>query len=303
LISSYRAFAASIALTHDVEDHGGVMEAKMEMVKIACAAALLLTTANAETRLERGTYLVKGPVACGNCHTQQTPQGPVEDRELAGGLVLPAEGFQVITPNITQDKETGIGAWTDEQIIAAIREGKRPDGSIIGPPMPITQHRNLSDDDAKAIVAYLRSVKPVSSKIARNTYPFPLPPAWGPPVTSVAAVSIDDPVKYGAYLAGPVAHCIVCHSARDERGVPDPVHNLGTGGVEIKGAWGVSVSANITPTHLKDWTDDQIKTLVKTGIRPDGKHILPPMGIYYYANISDRDLTAIVAYLRTLPPR
>ena len=82
--------------------------------------------------------------------------------ELAGFPKLEVTPmFIANAPNITQDKVTGIGSWTDAQIIAAIREGRRPDGSIIGPPMPIGLYRGLSDTDVNAIVAYLRTVKPV----------------------------------------------------------------------------------------------------------------------------------------------
>jgi hypothetical protein len=82
--------------------------------------------------------------------------------ELAGGLVIEEPELTVVTPNITQDIETGIGGWSDQEIIAAIREGRRPDGSIIGPPMPINLYRAMSDGDVEALVAYLRAVPPRS---------------------------------------------------------------------------------------------------------------------------------------------
>ncbi len=266
-------------------------------------AAVAHSIAFAETPLERGTYLVRSIVACGNCHTMQTPQGPAEDMELAGGLVIEDPSFRVVTPNITPDEETGIGAWTDEQIATAIREGKRPDGSLIGPPMPFHFYRQIADDDLRAIVAYLRNVKPVRNKVERNSYAFPLPAEYGPPVGSVPAVSKDDAVRYGEYLAGALGHCMECHSGPNEMGIPDPVNNLGSGGLKFVGPWGESVSANITPSNLKDWTDEQIRTVIRTGIKPDGQHLLPPMGVHYYAGISDEDMNAIIAYLRSLPPR
>ena len=123
------------------------------------ATTLSSGDAAAETLLERGTYLMQSIVACGNCHTPKGPNGEIPGMELAG--MAPFEktpAFDVNAPNITQDKETGIGSWTDEQIIASIREGKRPDGSIIGPPMPIGLYRGLSDWDVRAIVVYLRTV-------------------------------------------------------------------------------------------------------------------------------------------------
>ena len=117
------------------------------MARFGCALAIGLlagvTTSFAQTPLERGKYLMNSIVACGNCHTPQTPQGPAPGRELAGGTKF-QEGFGVsYASNITPDLETGIGKWTDQQIILAIREGKRPDGTIIGPPMPVPLYRGL----------------------------------------------------------------------------------------------------------------------------------------------------------------
>jgi len=272
-------------------------------VVLLCAILLAASSAHAETPLERGTYLVNSVVACGNCHTQQTPNGPAEGMELAGGLLIDFPEFTVHTPNITPDPETGIGKWTDQQIIAAIREGRRPNGKIIGPPMPIELYRNISDDDVRAIVAYLRSVKPVRNAVAVSEYRIPLPPSYGPPVSAVPAVSRENKVAYGAYLAGPLGHCIECHSPAGPTGAADMENQLGAGGRELYGPWGTSVSANITPTGLGNLTDDQIKTIITTGVRPDGSHLMPPMGIYYYKNMSPQDLDAIVAYLRSLPPK
>jgi mono/diheme cytochrome c family protein len=280
--------------------------AKQFLPFMLLAVAFLLSNVSpvgAETPLERGTYLMQSIVACGNCHTPKGPTGDIPGMELAG--MSPFEDlpqFTVHSPNITPDKETGIGSWTDEQIIKSIREGVRPDGSIIGPPMPIGLYRGLSDTDVEAIVAYLRSVKPVKNEIPKSEYRIPLPPSYGPPVGSVPDVPRTDKVAYGAYLAGPAGHCIECHSPMGERG-PDIQNQLGAGGFEFHGPWGVSVSTNITPTGLKDWTDAQVKQMITTGTRPDGSRMLPPMAYPYYAKISDADLDAIVAYLRSLPAK
>jgi mono/diheme cytochrome c family protein len=277
------------------------------LLGVMCAAmglmALHTDAARAETPLERGTYLMQSIVACGNCHTPKGPTGDIPGMELAG--MTPFEDlpqFTVHTPNLTPDKETGLGNWTDEQIINAIREGVRPDGSIIGPPMPIGLYRGMSDIDVKAIVAYLRSVKPIKNKIPKSVYRIPLPPSYGPPVGKVSEVPKTDRVAYGAYLAGPAGHCIECHSPMGERG-PDTQNRLGAGGLEFHGPWGVSVSTNITPTGMKDRSDAEIKQMITTGMRPGGSRMLPPMPYPYYANISAADLDAIVTYLRTLPPK
>jgi mono/diheme cytochrome c family protein len=242
-------------------------------------------------------------VACGNCHTPQGPDGPLPGMELAGGLLIEDEAFTIHTPNITPDPETGIGGWTDAQIIAAIREGRRPDGRIIGPPMPIGLYRDMSDADAQAIVAYLRQVAPVRNAVPPSEFRIPLPESYGPPVTSVADVPRDDPVVYGAYLAGPLGHCVECHTPM-VAGVPD-FDRLGAGGLPFHGPWGTSVSRNITPhpdAGIGGWTDDQIKRAITQGISADDSPLMPPMGFHYYANIDEADLDALVAYLRSIPP-
>ncbi len=277
----------------------------MRSITIAVALALLVPgAAGAETLLERGDYLMRSIVACGNCHTPQAPSGPAPGMELAGQLVIQAEAFTAYAPNITQDKKTGIGAWTDAQIIAAIREGRRPDGSLIGPPMPIGLYRRMSDRDVRAIVAYLRTVKPVENVMPKSVYNIPLPPSWGPPVAQVPEAPRDDAVAYGAYLAGPLGHCIECHTPMVQ-GRPDFENQLGAGGFHFPGPWGVSVSANITP-HPEDgiagYTDAELKRVISIGLRPDGSRLMPPMGMVYYRNISDADLKAIIAYLRALEP-
>ncbi len=273
-------------------------------ILIAAALAATAIPAAAETLLERGTYLMRGIVACGNCHTPSGPDGPVADMEMAGHLAVKSEAFTAYAPNIKLDPETGIGGWSDDDIVAAIREGRRPDGSIIGPPMPIVLYRGISDRDAAAIVAYLRGLPPVRNAVPKSEYRIPLPPAYGPPVAAVAEVPKNDRLAYGAYLAGPLGHCIECHSP-PVKGIPDIEHQTGAGGFSFEGPWGVSVSSNITP-HPDDgiaaYTDDEIKTIITTGRRPDGTMLLPPMGFGYYSTIAEDDLDAVVAYLRQLKP-
>jgi mono/diheme cytochrome c family protein len=257
---------------------------------------------HAETPLERGTYLMRGIVACGNCHTPKGPQGELPGMELAGGVTFQEDVFTAVSPNITPDAETGIGKWTDAQIIAAIREGKRPDGTIIGPPMPIALYREMADDDVNAILAYMRSVKPVANKTAKSQYKIPLPPSYGPPVEKVAPVARTDKVTYGKYLAGPLGHCVECHSTPGANGAPDFVNHTGGGGMHFNGPWGVSYAPNITPTGVAKYSDDEMKNAITKGVRPDGSRLMPPMAYGYYRNIAPADLDAIVAYLRTLKP-
>jgi mono/diheme cytochrome c family protein len=262
--------------------------------------------ASAETLLERGTYLMNSVVACGNCHTPGSLSGnPDSAKELAGGTKFDNKPFTAYAPNITPDKETGIGGWTDAQIIRAIREGKRPDGTTIGPPMPIGLYRGISDRDVRAIVAYLRSVKPMRNKVPKSVYRMPLPPAYGPPVKSVPEVSRSDKVRYGEYLAGPLGHCVECHTPFAGPGRRDFKNRLGAGGFPLKGTWGTTISANITPdkkTGIGGWTDRQIKTAVKVGYSAKYGKMFPPMGYHFYKNINGKDMNALIAYLRSLKP-
>jgi mono/diheme cytochrome c family protein len=273
---------------------------------IIMSAALLtgITAASAQRPLDRGTYLMNSIVACGNCHTPQTPQGPVQGKELAGGTKFDEPFGVAYASNITPDAETGIGKWSDRELITAIREGKRPDGTIIGPPMPIALYRALSDEDAHAIVAYMRAVPPVVNKVPKSEYKVSLPPDYGPPITAmVPTPQRTDKVAYGAYLAGPLGHCIECHSTPAANGAPDYVNKLGAGGMTFQGPWGITMARNITPTNLKDWSDADIKRSITAGVRPNGERLMPPMAYGYYKNMTPEDLDALVVYLRTLAPK
>lgn len=253
--------------------------------------------------LARGTYLMDGIVACGNCHVQRDKGKPLPDKGLSGGMVFDEPPFKAYAPNITPDAETGIGKWTDEQLGRAIREGIRPDGSVIGPPMPIAFYRGVSDQDLKAIVAYLRAQPAVKNAVPKSEYRIPLPKNYGPAITKpVSAPSRKDPVKYGAYLAGPLGHCLDCHTPW-VKGIPD-MKRLGAGGNDFKGPWGVSVARNLTPheTGLKDWSDQEIARAIREGVRKDGTRLKPPMAFDWYRNINDEDMKALIAYLRTLKP-
>lgn len=250
----------------------------------------------ADTLLERGTYLVEGPAGCGNCHTPPMPGAPA-----LSGFVLVDAGLEIPAHNITPGGR--VAGWSDAELARAIREGIRPDGSLIGPPMPFHGYRALSDRDVAAIVAYLRTVPAVETEFRPAVYPFPLPPAWGPPVESVPEVPRGRTVEYGAYLAGPVAHCTECHSLVPGKG-PDWENNFGGGGYPFEGPWGVSVAANITngPDGLAGYSDAEIATMITEGRRPDGSEMLPPMPYHHFTRMTEDDVAAVIMYLRSLPP-
>jgi mono/diheme cytochrome c family protein len=117
---------------------------------------------------------------------------------------------------------------------------------------------------------------------------------------------LDDKVKRGFYLVT-IAHCLECHTPFGPPGTGvDFQNSLGKGGRDFHGPWGVSTARNITPSKSKgigDWTDAEIKRAITEGVRKDGSRLKPPMGYSYYAKMTGGDVDAMIAYLRTLPPR
>lgn len=273
-------------------------------ILMACIVNIAAAAPPAAATLERGRYLMNGVVACANCHMARGPGGEyLTGKGMSGGLPFQEKMFMAYAPNITQDRETGVGKWTDAQLVKAIREGIRPDGSIIGPPMPVEFYRHMSDEDVNAIVAVLRTEPAVRNVVPKSTYNFPLPPSWGPPLMSVKAPARADKVRYGEYLAT-VGHCMECHTQRDQKGMLVST-SLGSGGRVFPGPWGESISRNLTPheTGLKSWTDAQIAQAVRAGVDRSGTPYKPPMAYQHYKNIDDADMTVLIAYLRSLPPR
>ncbi|WP_108662382.1 c-type cytochrome [Acuticoccus kandeliae] len=273
---------------------------------LVAALSVLSTAAIADDSLvSRGDYLVNTVMACGNCHTPMGPNGPVMDKALGGGLRFDTPFFDVTAANITQDEKTGIGTWSDEDIKNALIKGVRPNGIKLAPIMPTAFYQVLSERDLDAVVAYLRTVPAVENEVPTPFYKVaieahPIPGAEAPIPEEARA---GDPVKEGFYLAT-IAHCMECHTGWVD-GHPDPVNALGKGGMEFPGPWGVSVAANITPHPEKGigaWSDAEIATAITTGVRPDGRHLFPPMGFPFYANMKPEDVAAIVAWLRTIPP-
>lgn len=268
----------------------------------ACLTASVVWAQAAQKDLQRGAYLMNGVVACGNCHMQFGPQGPMPDQGLSGGMVFDEPPFKAFVPNITPDNKTGIGQWTDAQLAKAIREGIRPDKRVIGPPMPIEFYRKISDQDLAAIVAYLRAQPAVSHAVARSEYRIPLPPNYGPPVQGIQTPKASDRLAYGKYLAD-IGHCMECHTPRDDKGML-VTSKFGAGGQAFKGPWGVSVSRNLTPheSGLKGVSDAAIERAIREGIDHKGQPMKPPMAFAFYKNINAQDMQALIAYLRSLKP-
>jgi mono/diheme cytochrome c family protein len=279
----------------------------LHLTIIVAAPLLGCFAVRAETAVERGAYLVTTIGACGNCHSPRDASGQiVPGTELSGGLSFDDAVGRVVGPNITPDHETGIGNWTDAQIITALREGRRPDGTIIGPPMPIPVYKELSDGDAAAIAAYLRSLPPVRHAVGRTQYTIPLPPSYGPPAGHVTEPKRDDRIAYGRYLAT-FGHCVLCHTPPGG-GKPFDMTQAFAGGrqlpdLEHPGAQIVSRNITSDPHDgIGNWTDDQVRRATVEGVRPDGGKLVRTMPFDWYRNMTEADVDAIVAFLRTIPP-
>jgi mono/diheme cytochrome c family protein len=267
--------------------------------------AISIEPSQADTLTERGNYLVNTIIACGSCHSPRGKDGELlAGMAFSGGHVITSPTFRAVTPNITSDAETGIGKWSESDLVNALRNGRRPDGTMIGPPMPIGAYRNISDQDFAAIVAYVRQIKPVNHRVERSTYRVPPPGSYGPPVASVPDVDRSNQIVYGRYLAATLADCMTCHTPI-EKGRPD-LARFGAGGREMEADAGGSVTTpNLTPGNedgIVSWTDQQVKTVIREGRRPNGSVLVKLMPVEAYKEMSEADLDAIVAFVRSLKP-
>ena len=269
--------------------------------------------------VEQGRYLVESILACGNCHTPRSAEGaPLHEKALGGGgVAFTTPAFDATSSNITPDRETGIGNWTDAEIKRALTEGVRPERgrlakTTLAPVMPSSFFKPLLARDLDAVVAYLRSVKPVRYVTPVPAYKMPMshepyPPAQG----GFTEAMMVDSVKRGAYLVA-IGHCMECHSPF-EKGRTD-YSRLGKGGRAITPkeahglppTWKGVVAPNITSHRtagIGAWTDAEIKRAITEGVSRNGRKLEPPMAYEYYKRVIDSDLNAIVAYLRTGPPQ
>jgi mono/diheme cytochrome c family protein len=272
----------------------------------AFALAVASTTARADTDLiKRGAYLVNGIFTCGNCHTPKGPTGDIADKAFSGGLSWYEAPFKVTAPNITPDKETGIGEYTDAELKEVLRKGIKRNGVPVAMIMPSGFYEIMTDGDLDAVIAYLHTLKPIKNSVPDPVYKIPqghpIPPGGDKKLDEAL---LSDKLKKGFYLVT-VAHCMECHTPMGPRGREFDTR-LGAGGFEFPGPWGVSVSRDITSSKDKGigaWTDDEIKRAITQGVSRDGSKLKPPMGYPYYATVAPDDVDAVVAYLRTLPAK
>jgi mono/diheme cytochrome c family protein len=272
-------------------------------------------------RLARGGYLVNQAMSCGACHTTHeggTIQGSERaDMYLAGNDTgLPSEGFKFWIPNLTSDVETGLGGWSDDEIMRAIRDGVGRDGHLFFPMMPFSSYQHLADEDLRAVVAYLRTVPPIkhTRTSAKNELGFfgflinrgvvaHLPARDVPPPPRPE----QDKLKAGEYVMR-LGHCWECHSMTGSG-----PHDVGEKG--FLGGWdkaqefpgvGKVYFRNLTPdteTGLGKYSAEQIKQALREGKRLDGKPMAVPMSLFipHISGLADEDLDALVTYLKSVP--
>lgn len=272
---------------------------------------LIASDAAAQTReqIARGKYVFGAAAGCG-CHT--VPKQALN----AGGRKYDGPFGTVYSSNITPDPTTGIGKWTDEQIITATRAGRRPNGERLIPVHPYTVFNGMAEQDLKDVVVYLRSVPPVNRATPAKKISVPLfesvfLPAW---LATFAAVetppksAATSGVARGEYLTRAVSHCGECHTPRTMTMAVDNTRFL-AGNPKGKGPEGSAVP-NITPdreTGLGSWSEEQIADYLETGNKPDGDvsgglmmEVIQGSSAGY-KDLTKADRQAIAKYLKSIP--
>ncbi|MGC1684864.1 MAG: hypothetical protein WA734_04540, partial [Candidatus Acidiferrales bacterium] len=257
-------------------------------------------------RMRRGEYLVRAVINCMGCHSKYDEKAdpPTLIGQEGAGQVLYEQGdLRIVALNITSDPETGIGKWSDDAIGRAIREGIAADGRVLFPVMPYDHFLHMSDEDLASVVVFLRSLPPAHSDLPPAKTPFILArliQAAPEPLTQpVPEPDVSTPAKRGAYLTG-LAHCDGCHTPIG----PAPKYES-IPGMEMAGgnSMGEGVfSANLTPdpSGISYYDDALFLSTMRTGsVRARKLKVMPWRA---YGRMTDDDLKAIFAYLRTLKP-
>ena len=273
-------------------------------------------------RLERGAYLVNQVMLCPACHTTRA-NGNIHlepertDAFLGGGNIYVDKALGTLwIPNLTPDPETGLGTWRDDEILRALRDGVAADGHFLLPLMPTFSYQHLSDEDARAVVAYLRSIPPYKQAMPRpeNKLPFMqkvlfeiVGAQMHAPVAGVGAPDRSDKLAYGHYLAR-IGACTECHSLTEKgpRQEADPLYLAGSDHAFEDPALGETYARNLTPdpeTGLGSYAASALKQALRTGRRLDGKRMAPPMSIVipHLSGLAEDDMDALVAYLKSIP--
>jgi mono/diheme cytochrome c family protein len=261
-------------------------------------------------RLARGQYLANSVMGCTYCHSEhdwKAAGGAPIPAKLGAGQVFPEKNLPgvVIAPNLTPDQETGAGTWTDDQFARAIREGIGHEGRTLFPLMPYGHFRTMSDEDLASIVVYLRSLPPVRNPLPKTEIIFPVkyliraaPQTVNDPVPPP---DVSTPVKRGEYLTR-MASCATCHTPQ-QRGQAN-MNLLFAGGFSFNvGPLATVTSANLTPdpSGISYYDENLFFQAMRTG-KVKARELSAVMPWVAYRNMTDDDLKAIFAYLRTVKP-
>lgn len=256
----------------------------------------------ADALIAKGKYLVTA-ADCMPCHTG--PDGP----DFAGGLMLDTPFGGISSPNITPDKATGIGSWTEEEFYKALHLGIGKDGEYLYPAMPYTSFTKITKDDVSAIYAYLQSLEPVNAPRKPNTLTFPFNvreglAAWDlmyfTPGTFVPDPKHSDQVNRGAYLVEGPGHCAECHTPRNLAGAMDTSDMLGGGKLMGQPYYAPDISGSLQD-GIGDWTVDEIVDYLHTGADKTKGTVFGPMAdvvTHSLSLLTDDDVTAIAVYLK-----
>jgi hypothetical protein len=295
----------------------GVLSAvvKFYVLSPSARAASDVKAPSTPEAIERGRYLAHHVAVCMGCHSQveeSKPGEPIAEGRTGSGRdfgEIPGFPGRIRAPNLTPDKETGLGNVTDGEILRAMREGIAHDGHVLFPMMPYrTYAKSLTDADSLAIIAYLRTLAPIKNHVLRSEIDFPVsmfvralpapvtsPPPEPPPVT--------DTLARGNWLLV-VANCHDCHDSFDDRREPIPGKEL-AGGAEFplagKGSLFVPNITSDKATGIGSYSDDDLMRVLNDGIGKSGRKLYG-MPWPYYSGMVEQDKRALIAALRKVPP-
>jgi mono/diheme cytochrome c family protein len=252
--------------------------------------------------VRRGEYLARA-ADCMVCHTTQ------DGAKYAGGLAFPMPFGTLYSTNITPDKETGIGNYTDQDFLNAVQRGVRPDGAHLYPAMPVTSYTYMTDADALAIKAYLFSLPAVHSQNQPNTLGFPYNQRWLMGVWSAFFIgnerfrpnSAQSPEwNRGAYLAEALAHCGECHTPRN---LAFALDNRSKFSGSIYG-WNAFNITSDKGSGIGAWSDDELRGYLSAGHASGRGTAAGPMGEAVdksFSEMAPADIGALVTYVRSIP--
>jgi len=253
--------------------------------------------------VKRGAYLARA-ADCLVCHS--APGG----KDYAGGLAFPLPFGTLYSTNITPDKDTGIGNYSDQDFLNVVQRGVRQDGARLYPAMPFTSYTYMTDADALAIKAYLFSLAPVQAANQANTLTFPFNQRWAMRFWSLA---FNENVRFepnpakspewnrGAYIAEALAHCGECHTPRNLAFALDNRRKFA--GAVTAGWHAFNISAD-PDTGIGKWRDDELFSYLSTGHAAGFGTAAGPMGEAVdqsFNFLSPADIHALVVYVRGVP--